>query len=77
MPLSPRETEILLDTLCQGLGFCLPLVDRARIRDSPPSNAKSFADEVFRAEGLDPVTADSDLYREVLAEVKRAFAGTH
>ena len=73
MPLSPRQSQSLLDILCERLGFCLPPVDQARLRDSAPSDARAFADAVFRAEGLDPVTADSGLYRDVLTEVKRAF----
>ena len=77
MPLSPREAEILLDTLCERLGFCLPPIHRTRLRDRPPPDAKSFADAVFWAEGLDPVTADSGLYRDVMTEVKQAFARAH
>ena len=74
MSLTRRQAEILLDDLCQRLGFCLPPSEYAALRDQPPSDARAFADAVFRAEGLDPLTADSDLYREVKDRVDQAFS---
>ena len=73
MSLTHRQAEILLGDLCQRLGFCLPPLDKAALCERPPDDARSFTDAVFRAEGLDPVTADSDLYREVKDRVDQAF----
>ena len=73
MSLTPREADILLDDLCIRLGFCLPPLDRTQLRDCPPPDPRSFTDAVFRAEGLDPSTADLHLYRQVKARITRAF----
>lgn len=75
MSLTPSEAEILLDNLCQWLGFCLPSAERAALRDHPPDTPRSFTDAVFLAEGLDPITADSDTYKQAKAMVTKAFAG--
>jgi len=71
--LSRERAYVLLDQLCVELGFCLPPNDRTRLVAEPPDSVKAFTDAVFTAEGLDPDLADSDLYRQVQAEVAKAF----
>lgn len=63
----------LLNVLCVKYGFCLSPLWRARLERNPPRSADKFADTVFRAEGLDPATADRQLCKAVLAEVQRAL----
>ena len=75
MSLTPRQAELLLGNLCQWLGFCLPPAERVGLRDHPPETPRSFTDAVFLAEGLDPVTADSETYKQVKVMVTNAFAG--
>lgn len=72
--MSSRSVLILLDRLCVKMGFCLSPDDYQRILNDPPTDVRSFTDEVFRSEGLNPVTADGDLYRSVRAMVADAFA---
>lgn len=55
----------VLDKLCVDLGFCLTADQYATLESDPPMDAPTFADAVFRAEGLDPEVADSTLYRQV------------
>ena len=50
--LSEHEAQQLLTTLCTTCGFCLPPLARA---------VDKFLDTVFRAEGLDSITADSGM----------------
>ena len=71
--LSQAEAARLLNTLSVKLGFCLPPLWNARLERNPPSTAKAFTDTVFHAEGLDPVTVDSNLYASVHQEVAQAF----
>jgi len=59
------KLDQLLDLLCVELGFCLSPAEHARLASSPPSSVKAFTDAVFVAEGLDPVTADRHLWRQV------------
>ena len=63
----------LLDVLCVKYGFCLSPLWRARLERNPPRSAGRFADTVFWAEGLNPETADRQLYKAVVAEVQRAL----
>ena len=71
--LQPRDIDLLLDTLCVRLGFCLAPSDRQRMRTNPQSNVVAFTDAVFVAEGLDPTVADRHLYRQVRDLVREAF----
>jgi hypothetical protein len=71
--ISAKEATTLLGTLCERYGFCLKPLWHARLTRNPPRTPERFADAVFHAEGLDPVTADSQLYRTVLDDVKQAF----
>ncbi len=71
--LSEPEAQRLLDVLCVKYGFCLPPLWRARLERNPPSSIDKFTDTVFRAEGLDPLTCDSSLYKTVREEVRLAF----
>mgnify|MGYP003395920024 CR=1 FL=1 len=73
--LSEAETSKLLDTLCVKLGFCLPPLERKRIEDAPPEDARGFTDAVFTGEGMNPELADRHLYRQVLAMVRQSFDG--
>ena len=71
--LSAREVRSLLSKLCGELRFCLPEAAGERLERNPPTDAREFADAVFRAEGLDPLTADRQVYRQVKAVVADAF----
>ena len=64
---------MLLDLLCTKYGFCLSPLWKARLTRNPPRSVQKFTDTIFRAEGLDPETADSALYKSVRAKVKAAF----
>jgi hypothetical protein len=55
------------------LGFCLPPAEQVRLTDDPPDSADAFTDAIFTAEGLDPSTADRNLYRQVQRLVREAF----
>ena len=72
-PNAPEEIEKLLSRLCIDLGFCLPPAEIERLKATQCTDARSFADEVFRAEGLDPEMADRHLYRQVLRQVAESF----
>lgn len=74
--LTGDQTLRLLDTLCVRLGLCLPPVEKHRLSDHPPVDARAFTDAVFRAEGMDPDLADRHLYRQVRRLVRKAFDGT-
>jgi hypothetical protein len=67
------EVHWLLDALCIKLGFWLPPEAVERLAGQPPADAEEFTDAVFSAEGLDPITADRKLYRQVKALVVKAF----
>lgn len=71
--LSEPDAYCLLYALCACLGFCLPPEATERLRVNPPPDVCGFADAVFRAEGLDPETADRHLYRQVREMVAAAF----
>ena len=63
--MSPDKVHQLLDELCVELGFCLSSVEYDRLTQDPPLDARQFANEIYRAEGLDPETADIGLWRKV------------
>ena len=71
--LTSGEIETLLGDLCVRLGFCLPPQEQDRLIDAPPSSARVFTDAVFMAEGMNPETADRQLYKQVLLTVESAF----
>jgi hypothetical protein len=71
--LAPAEVDALLSKLCVKLGFCLPPKECERFRTSPPTNVREFANRVFRAEGLEPERADTQLWRQVRDLVAEAF----
>jgi hypothetical protein len=75
MALSPQSREVrrLLSRLCIELGFCLPPGDQARLEGTPPETVEAFASAVVLAEGLDPVTMDSTVYRQVKDMVAEEF----
>lgn len=66
-------TELLLDRLCNELGFCLAGTQYDHLVASPPASASEFTDAVFLAEGLDPQLADERLWRQVLDRVTEHF----
>jgi len=72
--ISEVEARKLLSELCAQLGFCLSPLWVARLERNPPRSIDKFTDTVFRAEGLDPSTADSSLHRSVREKVSEAFA---
>lgn len=63
----------LLDKLCVELGFCLPPAEQEAMGAAPLNEVRAFVDRVFRAEGLDPETADRQLYRQVHDRVADMF----
>lgn len=67
------EAERLLGVLCVKFGFCLQSLWHARLLKSPPKSVAKFTDTVFRAEGLDPATANPAMYRAMYEEVRLAF----
>jgi hypothetical protein len=71
--LSPTQLEALLYHLCVEYGFCLHPDKRRRLCADPPSGVTAFTNAVYRAEGLDPATADQRVYRLVLGAVAEAF----
>lgn len=71
--LSEPEAQKLLELLCVKYGFCLPPLFHKRLKRNPPRSIDKFLDTVFRAEGLDPMTADSDMYKAMRKEVHLAF----
>ena len=71
--LSQVEAGKLLGVLCVKYGFCLPPLWHARLQRNPPRSIEKFVDAVFRAEGLDPNTADSGMYKAMREEVRQAF----
>jgi len=71
--LAPAEVDALLSKLCVELGFCLPPKECERFRTSPPTDVREFANQVFRAEGLEPERADTQLWRQVRDLVAEAF----
>ena len=72
-PLTPHQVRCLLDELCIDLGFCLPPADIARLMDEHPLDARKFADEVYRIEGMEPGTSDIGLWRQVRDRVRAHF----
>jgi hypothetical protein len=73
LSITPEEAEKVLGILCVKYGFCLPPLWHARLRDCPPRSVAKFTDTVFHAEGLDPRTADSAMYKAMAEEVRLAF----
>jgi hypothetical protein len=71
--LSEREAQALLHLLCVKYGFCLPPLWHARLERNPPRSIDKFTETVIRAEGLDPVTYESGIYRAMREEVRLAF----
>jgi hypothetical protein len=71
--ISPQEAERVLGVLCVKFGFCLPPLWHARLLDCPPRSVAKFTDTVFHAEGLNPRTADSAMYKEMAEEVRIGF----
>lgn len=72
--MSESEVRVLLDRLCVVLGFCLPPAEATRIARLPPQSVIAFTEAVFRAEGMDPLTCDRTLFRQVRDLVAEAFA---
>jgi hypothetical protein len=72
--MSPEKVEVLLNELCVVLGFSLPRDAMARLKSNPPADVNEFADEVIRAEGLDPyVDIPQKLRRDVCQRIARHF----
>jgi hypothetical protein len=68
------DARTLVETLCTKFGFCFSPLWRARLSKNPPQAVRKFTDTVLRAQGLDPETADTSLYKAIESEVKEAFA---
>ena len=71
--LAPAEVDALLSKLCVKLGFCLPPSECERFRTSPPTDVREFANQVFRAEGIEPERADTQVWRQVRDFIADAF----
>ena len=71
--IEPRALDWLLEELCVKFGICLPPGKLTTFRMEPPTDAEAFTAAVFRAEGLDPVTADKRLYRSVRDHIEAAL----
>ena len=65
-----KPLKVLMDRVSADLGFCLPLSEIERIESGPSLTAQDLADEIFRAEGLDPLLAETELWREVFWRVE-------
>ena len=63
----------LREQLCVKLGFCLEPVEWQRIVHDPPTTADAFTDEVIVGEGMDPVTINSGLRRQVRDRVRESL----
>jgi len=72
--LTSAEVYSLLSRLCIDLGFCLPPDKIAEFQQNPPTEVDSFTNEVFVAEGLDPLLSDSGLRKQVSELVSQAFS---
>lgn len=73
MNVEPAVLNFLLAKLCADFGFCLGAEERVRLQSYPLNMPDDFADEVFRAEGLNPTTVDRHLYQQVRNTVRIAF----
>jgi hypothetical protein len=71
--MTSSEVLQLLARLCTQYGFCLPVAARRRIADQLPHDPTAFTEAVFVAEGLDPLTADRHLYRQIRTVVADTF----
>jgi hypothetical protein len=71
--ISPDEARAVLGVLCVKYGFCLPRLWHARLIRNPPVSVAKFTDTVISAEGLDPLTVETALYKAMYAEVQKAF----
>jgi hypothetical protein len=69
--LNSNDAEQLFLDLCVKLGFCLTERDRAYIM-LVARTAEEFAQEVYIAEGLNPMLG-SDLYKTVLKEITKVY----
>ena len=70
----PTEKQIvyLLGELCSRFGFCLSPDQYDGLVATPPSDAESFTEAVFRAEGLGP-DSEPKLWRQAYELVARTF----
>jgi hypothetical protein len=75
--LDPMKLEALLFHLCVKYGFCLKPDEYRRLCADPPAEVTAFTDAVYRAEGLEPATADQRVYRLVHNAVEQAFRGVN
>ncbi|MGB0892882.1 MAG: hypothetical protein ACPGUD_00615 [Parashewanella sp.] len=73
MDILEKDLETLLEQLCSELGFCLPKLVKQRLIKYSPKKPKKFANTIVIAEGLDPLTMDSELYSIVLNRVKTVY----
>jgi hypothetical protein len=71
--LDPTKLEALLYHLCVKYGFCLDADEHRRLCADPPTDVTAFTDAVYRAEGMDPATANQRVYRLVHGAVAEAF----
>jgi len=71
--LSAVQIRWLAHDLCAKLGFCLPAAAVERLQTTPPETVSDFVAAIFVAEGLDPMTVERRLYRQVEAMVADAF----
>jgi hypothetical protein len=72
--LDPDQVRLLLVTLCEKLGYCLPPQEQERIASNPPLTVYEFTDEVFVGDGEDPAAAEKKILNDVRTVVAAAFA---
>ena len=66
-----QELAFVVSKLCSKFDLCLSPIEAQRLAAEPPETAQAFTDAVFRAVGLDPGSADRELYRQVCTFVAR------
>jgi hypothetical protein len=66
--------RLLLVTLCEKLGYCLPLEEQERIASNPPLTVYEFTAAVFAGDGEDPAAAEKGILNDVRNIVAAAFA---
>jgi hypothetical protein len=65
------DVDLLLDELCARLGFCLDPEPRNQLLAALPNTVDGLTDAVIRAEGLDPLTYDAAIRKQVAEVVAR------
>jgi len=73
MNLIESDVEALLYRVCVDLGLCLTPDTYDHLVTHAPDTVDAMTDAIFRAEGMNPATADRWLYGRVREYVAAAF----